>query len=58
VGRRNSALRRAGTPVEFHRFKNLGHGFGLGTGTSAEGWVGNAVQFWERSMEKIDAMSK
>ena len=46
--RRISALRRAGTPVEFHRFKNLGHGFGLGTGTSAEGWIESAIRFWER----------
>jgi acetyl esterase/lipase len=27
--RRLSALRRAGTPVEFHRFENLEHGFGV-----------------------------
>jgi predicted esterase len=54
--RRISALRRAGTPVEFHRFKNLGHGFGLGAGTSAEGWIENAIRFWERSMILIDSM--
>ena len=51
--RRISALRRAGTPVEFHRFENLEHGFGLGTGTSAEGWIDNAIRFWERSMEEL-----
>jgi acetyl esterase/lipase len=50
--RRISALRRAGTPVEFHEFENLEHGFGLGTGTSAEGWIDNAIRFWERSMEQ------
>jgi acetyl esterase/lipase len=44
---RISALRSAGTPVEFRRFENLEHGFGLGTGTSAEGWVDGAVRFWE-----------
>jgi acetyl esterase/lipase len=55
--RRISALRRAGTPVQFRRFKNLGHGFGLGTGTSAEGWIGSANRFWERSMEQFDGMS-
>lgn len=48
--RRISALRKTGTPVEFHTFKSLGHGFGLGTGTTAEGWVDNAVRFWERFM--------
>jgi len=25
----------------------LGHGFGLGKGTSAEGWVWGAIRFWE-----------
>ena len=32
------------------RFPNVGHGFGLGTGTSAEGWVRAAIRSWERSM--------
>lgn len=49
--RRISALRRAGTPVEFHQFENLGHGFGLGTGTSAEGWIESAIRFWKRFMK-------
>ena len=46
--RRISALRKARIPVEYHEFKNLGHGFGLGTGTSAEEWVESAIRFWER----------
>lgn len=56
--RRISALRKAGTPVEFHRFENLEHGFGLGTGTNAEGWVDRAVRFWERFIKQIDPKSK
>ncbi len=48
---RISALRKAGTPVEFHRFRNLGHGFGLGTVSSAGGWVASAIQFWKRSIK-------
>jgi acetyl esterase/lipase len=51
IERRIAALRRAGTPVEFQRFKNVGHGFGLGTGTSAEGWIGDAIRFWQRFMK-------
>ena len=47
--RRVEALRKSGTRVEFHKFKGLGHGFGLGTGTSAEGWVLEAIRFWEAS---------
>jgi len=41
-------MRAAGIPVEYYNFPNAPHGFGLGVGTSAEGWVNNAVQFWER----------
>jgi acetyl esterase/lipase len=50
--RRADRLRRQGTTVEFHRYANVGHGFGLGTGTSAEGWVRAAIRFWERAMPK------
>jgi len=50
--RRIAALRHAGTEVEYHQYKNLGHGFGLGTGTSAEGWIGDAMRFWERFAKK------
>ena len=46
--RRVAALRTAGTEVEYHRYKNLGHGFGPGTGTSAEGWLADAVGFWSK----------
>ena len=48
MAQRVLALRAAGTPVEFRRYPNLGHGFGPGVGTSAEGWLGEAVHFWER----------
>lgn len=48
---RVNALRRAGTEVEYHKYPNLGHGFGRGTGTSAEGWLADAIRFWERQME-------
>jgi acetyl esterase/lipase len=44
--RRIAALRQAGTPVEYHRYQGLGHGFGTGTGTRAEGWIAEAVRFW------------
>ena len=43
---RVNALAAAGTPVEFHVYSDVGHGFGLGTGSPAEGWIDNAVQFW------------
>jgi len=46
--RRIAALRQAGTEVEYRKCPRLGHGFGLGTGTSAEGWIDDAVRFWAR----------
>lgn len=48
---RVAALKRIGTPVEYHRFLNLGHGFGTGQGTSAQGWIGHAVRFWEKEIK-------
>jgi acetyl esterase/lipase len=46
--RRVAALRHAGTVVEYHKYPNLGHGFGLGTGTSAAGWIDDALRFWDK----------
>jgi acetyl esterase/lipase len=45
--RRVAALRRAGARVEYRRYAGVGHGFGAGTGTSAEGWIDDAIRFWE-----------
>ena len=44
--RRVAALRRQGTIVEYRKYRGVGHGFGLGTGTNAEGWIGDALRFW------------
>lgn len=38
-----------GIPTEYHSYAGLGHGFGLGIGTIAEGWFDQAVAFWERN---------
>jgi acetyl esterase/lipase len=50
--RRVSALLASGARVELTVFPGIGHGFGLGTGTSAEGWVEDAVAFWKKCMRK------
>jgi acetyl esterase/lipase len=50
--RRVALLRQAGIEVEYHKYPGLGHGFGLGTGTSAEGWVTEAVRFWEKQIKR------
>ena len=43
-------LSALGIPTEFHSYEGLPHGFGLGTGTVAEGWIDKAVKFWEKNM--------
>jgi acetyl esterase/lipase len=55
--RRVKALRKDGTPVELHEYEGLGHGFGLGTKTSAEGWVFEAIRFWETSIGRHSSIS-
>ncbi len=45
-------LEALGIPTEFHSYDGLGHGFGIGTGTVAEGWVSDAIAFWENQMEE------
>lgn len=48
--RRLEGLGFLGIDTEFHTYPGLGHGFGLGTGTVAEGWIDQAVVFWENHM--------
>ena len=50
--RRIEAIRNNGTDAMIEVFSGLSHGFGLGTGTAAEGWIENAVTFWERNMKQ------
>lgn len=42
-------IQRQGTDTEIEVFDGLPHGFGLGEGTVAEGWIDRAVEFWERN---------
>lgn len=51
VEKRVEAMRKAGIEVEYHKYKNAGHGFGLGVGTDAEGWIENAIQFWKNHLD-------
>ena len=43
-------IKENGTDAEIEIFEGLSHGFGLGIGTVAEGWINNAVKFWEDHM--------
>ena len=47
--RRINAIRANGTNAKIEIFSGLSHGFGLGEGTVAEGWIDNAVRFWENN---------
>ena len=35
----------------FHVYDGLSHGFGIGIGTAAEGWVNDAIKFWKDNMK-------
>ena len=45
-----SQIEQNGTNAKIEVFKGLSHGFGLGEGTVAEGWIDHAVSFWEDNM--------
>ena len=45
---RLESLSALGIPTEFHSYNGLPHGFGLGTGTIAEGWLQDAIRFWQQ----------
>lgn len=47
---RINRIKANGTDAEIEIFKGLSHGFGLGEGTVAEGWIDHAVDFWKREM--------
>ena len=44
--RRIEKIKSNGTPAQIEIFNGLSHGFGLGQGTVAEGWINNAISFW------------
>ena len=48
--RRLEGMSALGIDTEFHSYPGLSHGFGLGTGTVAEGWIDEAIAFWQRQV--------
>ena len=42
------ALETNGVPCEVHVYENAPHAIGTGNGTDAEGWMTDAVAFWEQ----------
>ncbi|KIR03681.1 Endo-1,4-beta-xylanase A precursor [Lachnospiraceae bacterium TWA4] len=49
---RLASLEKLGIPTEFHAYEGLPHGYGLGKGTVAEGWINDALSFWESNVKK------
>lgn len=50
-------LSAMGIPTDFHVYEGLGHGFGIGTGTVAEGWTKDALRFWQDNIPANDSSS-
>ena len=48
--RRLNAMSALGIPTEFRHYPGLPHGFGIGNGTVAEGWIDEAIAFWKKQM--------
>ena len=44
-------IKADGTDAEIQVFEGLSHGFGLGQGTVAEGWIDEAVSFWKGQVD-------
>ena len=49
-----SQIQQNGPNTKIEVFKGLSHGFGLGEGTVAEGWIDRAISFWEDNMNALD----
>ena len=54
---RLESLSALGIPTEFHSYNGLPHGFGLGTGTIAEGWLQDAIRFWQQQSDATAILS-
>lgn len=50
MSNRIERIKANGTDAEIEVFEGMPHGFGLGTGTAAEGWLDRAVEFWQQQM--------
>ena len=51
MNNRINKIKKQGTDAMMEIFQGLPHGFGLGEGTVAEGWINNAINFWKKQMK-------
>jgi hypothetical protein len=49
--RRINQIKANGIDAEIEIFDGLPHGFGLGEGTIAEGWIDRADLFWQNQTD-------
>jgi acetyl esterase/lipase len=45
------SLKEKGVPYAYEVFQSKAHGWGIGKGTEAEGWVDRAIDFWRDSFK-------
>lgn len=45
-------LSKLNIATEFHCYPGLEHGFGLGLNTISEGWIDDAINFWQRQIKQ------
>lgn len=55
---RYEEMKRAGVRTICRVFPNAPHGFGVGIGTEAEGWIDDAISFWEKNMKNKNNIQK
>ena len=44
-------MQKAGVQTVCRVFPTAPHGFGIEIGTEAEGWIDDAISFWEKHMK-------
>lgn len=47
-----TALKRNGVPCRIQHVNTGSHGYGLGIGTEAEGWLTEAIEFWQQRVNE------
>lgn len=47
-------MREAGMDVVYHKYLHYPHGTGLGQGTDGEGWIDEAIAFWESHQHRVN----
>ena len=55
---RYQEMAKAGVQTVCRVFPTAPHGFGIGIGTAAEGWMNDAISFWEQHMKNKNNVQK